>query len=218
MQYDGLVCNEGPLVYAQKKTIFATEKDSERVQGLRAHHEKRQESLKREKLIFIDESGHRLGATNRYGWAIRGEKAIGSEPHGDWKTMTMIGAMSATSVRAFMTIDAPTDKDVFSAFVTSMLLPQIKKGDIVVMDNLGAHKNGATIREIQKAGAEVLFLPPYSPDLNPIEKLWSKLKEFIRRCETNTRELFEAAVNLALQNITRDDLKGWITDCGYRIN
>lgn len=170
------------------------------------------------RLVFLDESGLRLGATNRYGWAPQGEKAYGREPHGAWETMTMIGAMSTSGLRGFMTIDAATSSDVFVAYVENELAPRLQPGDCVVMDNLAAHKNQQAKRLIEERGANVVFLPPYSPDFNPIEKLWAKLKELIRRCETLTRDTFDDAVAGALAHISISDMTAWTKHCGYSIN
>jgi transposase len=130
----------------------------------------------------------------------------------------MIGAMSISGLRGFMTVDAATSGDVFVAYVEEELAPNLRPGDCVVMDNLAAHKNQRARRAIEERGASVLFLPPYSPDFNPIEKLWAKLKEFVRRCETLTRETFDDAVAGALKNISVADMRAWTAHCGYSLN
>jgi len=131
--------------------------------------------------------------------------------------MTMIGAIALNGWRGFLTIDAPTDGDIFRAFVEHQLVPNLNPGDCVVMDNLSAHKRPDIVQAIRNAQAEVLFLPPYSPEFNPIEKVWSKLKELLRRLETLTREAFDRAVALAMDEISTDDMTAWTAYAGYAI-
>lgn len=131
--------------------------------------------------------------------------------------MTMIGAVALDGFRGFMTIDAATDTDVFRAFVTRELVPNLREGDIVVMDNLGVHKNADVQSKIRSAGADVLFLPPYSPEYNPIEKTWAKMKAIMRRLDTLTRENFDAAVARAMDAVSLDDIRAWIQHAGYQL-
>lgn len=168
------------------------------------------------KLIFLDESGMRLGSTTRYGWAPRGVKAFGKAP-GSWKMVTMIGAVGLDGFRGFANIESGTSGDVFSAFVQQQLVPKLRLGDCVVLDNLSSHKDSRAIQAIEAAGAKVVFLPPYSPEFNPIEKVWSKMKEYIRRLATLTRQAFDDAVALAMDAVTTADLRAWYEHCGYTI-
>lgn len=131
--------------------------------------------------------------------------------------MTMIGAIALDGWRGFVTIDAATDGDVFLAYVQQQLVPNLRAGDIVVMDNLAAHKRPDIVAAIRAAKADVLFLPPYSPEYNPIEKAWSKLKQIIRRLPTLTRETFDQAVAYAMRCISRDDIRAWIEYAGYSL-
>ena len=174
--------------------MVAREQDRWDVQAKRATFAAQQSSLDPTKLIFLDESGFRLGTPPNYGWAPKGEKAPGKATHGDWCTMTMIGAVALDGWRGFVTIDSATDGDVFLAYVQQQLVPQLRPGDIVVMDNLASHKSPAVIAAIRAAQAQVLFLPPYSPDFNPIEKAWAKLKDILRRLPTLSRDAFDDAV------------------------
>lgn len=114
-----------------------------------------------------------------------------------------------------MTIEAATDTEVFRAYVSEVLCPSLRPGDIVIMDNLSAHKNEATLRKIKKAGAKVRFLPAYSPDLNPIEKMWSKIKNQLRTSEARTIEDLTSAIASALSKVTPQDVRGWFISCGY---
>lgn len=130
----------------------------------------------------------------------------------------MMGAIGLDGFRGFATFDFATSGESFLAFIQCQVCPALKPGDVVVMDNLVAHKVQGVQTAIEMVGASVCFLPPYSPEINPIEKLWSKLKEIIRRTATDTRELFDDAVATAMNAITSADLVGWFTHCGYRLD
>jgi transposase len=160
----------------------------------------------------------RLGSPPRYGWAPSGEKSFGKAIHGAWKNVTMLGAIGLNGFRGFMNIEAATSGDVFCAFVAQELVPNLRAGDCVVMDNLAAHKNKAALKAIADAGATYMFLPPYSPEYNPIEKLWSKLKDYVRRTTNDLREEFDDAVAKAMSTISTDDIVAWFKHCGYAVN
>jgi transposase len=134
-------------------------------------------------------------------------------PGGHWKIMTILGAMSLDGIIAAMTIEEATDGDIFLAFVQQVLCPRLKPGDVVVMDNLSSHKAAAVRTSIENAGAELLYLPPYSPDINPIEKAWAKLKELLRAAQARTREVLEQAIADALKRITPENAKAWFRLC-----
>jgi transposase len=202
---------------AQKKTPVAREQDRPAVKEQRETFVRNQPKLKTSKLVFLDESGFRLGSPPNYGWSPLGDKSVGKATHGHWKTMTMIGAIALNGWRGFMTINAPTDGDVFRAFVVQQLIPNLRRGDIVVMDNLAAHKRPDIVAAIRTARADVLFLPPYSPDYNPIEKAWSKLKETLRRMTTLTREAFDHSVATAMDLISKADVRAWAKHAGYSL-
>lgn len=159
----------------------------------------------------------RLGAPTRYGWAERGKKAFGRAVHGSWKTVTMLGAIGLDGFRGFANIEAGTSSEVFRAFVRHELAPRLRPGDCVVMDDLSAHRDKLAREAIERAGATIRFLPPYSPEWNPIEKVWAKLKEFVRRKVTDTRDLFDDAVAEAMDTITHANLRAWHMHCGYKI-
>lgn len=131
--------------------------------------------------------------------------------------MTMIGALGLNGFRGFMTVEAGTSADVFRAFVDAALAPNLRAGDIVVMDNLSAHRDADAIAAIRERGAEVLFLPPYSPEFNPIERAWAKIKDALRRLCTLTRDAFDAAVAQALRAVSPQDIQSWVTYAGYRV-
>ena len=204
-------------VDTQKKTPIARERDTAVVQAKRDAFVATQPSLDPSRLIFVDESGFRLGSPPRYGWAPRGEDAPGKTVCGAWQTITMLGAIALSGFRGLMTIDAGTSTDVFLAFVQQVLAPNLRPGDIVVMDNLAAHKAAIVRAAIEAAGATALFLPPYSPEFNPIERAWSKLKTALRRLDTLTRAAFDSAVATAMDSITLDDIREWTAFAGYKL-
>jgi len=204
-------------VDAQKKTPIARERDTTAVQARRDAFIATQASLDPTRLIFVDESGFRLGSPPRYGWAPRGVDAPGKTVCGAWKTITMLGAIALNGFRGMMTIDAGTSTDVFHAFIQQVLVPSLRRGDIVVMDNLSAHKAPIVRAALEAVGAEVLFLPPYSPEFNPIERTWAKLKDILRRLHTLTRETFDAAVATAMDAVTLDDIRAWTAFAGYKL-
>ena len=127
----------------------------------------------------------------------------------------MISSIRLDGSTACMAIDGATDKEVFREYVRGVLLPTLMSGDIVVLDNLGAHKDAEALALLAAAGVKVWFLPPYSPDLNPIEKMWSKVKEFLRNAKARTEELLLDAIAAALKTITTEDVQGWFSSCGY---
>jgi transposase len=153
--------------------------------------------------------------TRLRGRAPRGERCHASAPCGHWKTTTMISSIRLDGTTACMTIEGATDTEVFRAYVTRVLCPTLRPGDLVIMDNLTPHKSEPTLQLITAAGAEVLFLPAYSPDFNPIEKMWSKVKALLRSAEARTPEDLVAAVGAALAQVTPKDALGWFGSCGY---
>lgn len=167
---------------------------------------------------FIDESGINLALTRLYGRAPRGERAVGSVPQNYGANVTLIGALSPRGLEAPMTVEGATDGEVFSAYVQHVLAPTLKTGDIVVMDNLRAHKVSGIKEAIEECGAQLRYLPPYSPDLSPIEHCWSKLKAALRARGARTRRALERALKRALTTITKADARAWFAHCGYRVN
>jgi transposase len=153
--------------------------------------------------------------TRAWGRAEKGERVAEATPQGHWKVLTTLGAMSVRGIIAAMTIESPTDAEVFYTYIEQVLAPQLQPGDVVVLDNLSAHKV-AGIRELIVArDAELMYLPPYSPDLNPIEKAWFKLKQFLRGIKARTAEALEQAVTEALKTITAENAIAWFRHCGY---
>lgn len=195
--------------------MVAREKDRPEVRARREQFAELQRTLDASRLVFLDESGFRLGSPPHYGWAPAGDKSPGKTTEASWRTMTMLGAIALDGWRSLVTVDAATDSDVFLAFVQQSLVPSLRFGDMVVLDNLATHKRPAVVKAIRAAGADVLFLPPYSPEYNPIEKAWAKLKEMIRRAATLTREAFDRAVAAAMHGISLEDISAWARYAGY---
>jgi transposase len=164
-------------------------------------------------MVFLDESGVTTSMTRHYARSQGGERIPEATPGGRWKIMTILGAMSLEGMIATMTIEEATDGDIFRAYVEHVLCPALKPGDVVVMDNLSSHKVSGVRQMIEKAGAEVLYLPPYSPDLNPIEKAWSKLKQLLRSAKARTKEALEQAIAGALRLISPDNASAWFKHC-----
>jgi len=153
--------------------------------------------------------------TREYARGLRGERVQGHTPRNRGTVTTMLGAMGLDGIRAMMTVEGATDAEVFEAFVTHLLVPKLKPGNIVVLDNVGAHKPEGALARIRAAGARVLFLPPYSPDLNPIELAWSKVKALLKKFEALTVAALDAAIAKATELITPEDARGWFEHCGY---
>jgi len=155
--------------------------------------------------------------TRLRGRAPRGQRLVMSAPHGHWQTTTMISSVRLDGTSACMTIDGAANTEVFHAYVREILVPTLRPGDIVVMDNLGAHKNADTLALITAAGAQTRFLPAYSPDLNPIEMMWSKVKTFLRAAEARSHPELLKTIAQALASVTANNAKGWFTACGYSL-
>ncbi len=168
------------------------------------------------RFVFIDESGAKTNMTRLRGRVKGGGRVHDSAPLGRWETTTMIAALGCNGSAAPMVIEGPTDAAVFQAYVRHMLVPVLRKGQIVVADNLSSHKGDDVRNMIQAAGAQLWLLPPYSPDFNPIEKMWSKVKEFLRAAKARCTEELDRAVANALDAVTPQDAVNWFASCGYR--
>lgn len=165
--------------------------------------------------MFLDEAGSHVAMTRDYARAPKGERAHAAVPRNRGHVTTLIGALTKEGLRAMMTVEGATDTAVFLAFVEQVLLPVLRPGDIVVLDNLGAHKPECIRRCIEAAGAHLLFLPPYSPDLNPIELCWSKLKALLKGWAARTRHDLDSAIAECMRLITASDAVAWFHHCGY---
>jgi len=153
--------------------------------------------------------------SRRYGRALEGRRLVDAVPGGHWSTTTMISAIRQEGVATAMVTEGATNSLVFGGFVESFLVPVLRPGDIVVMDNLSSHKTSLAVKAIEAVGAEVWYLPPYSPDFNPIELMWSKVKNHLRSIAARTKRTLITAIGKALRTITPDDATGWLTHAGY---
>ena len=163
----------------------------------------------------MDEVGANTAMARRYGRAPRGERVIGRIPQAHWKAVTLTAAMRLDGVAGCLAFDGATNAATFEAYVERCLVPTLRPGDIVVMDNLGAHKGDKVERLIGAAGAEVRYLPAYSPDLNPIEKMFSKLKTYLRKVARRTVDGLYEAMGDGLGMVIGRDIVGWFCSCGY---
>lgn len=155
--------------------------------------------------------------TRRYGRAPRGERVGEGVPVGHWHTLTVLGALTSEGLLAAMTVESPTDGEVFLAYLEQVLCPRLQPGQIVVMDNLAAHKVEGVRQRIESVGAQLLYLPPYSPDFNPIEPAWSKVKQLLRGAKARTLEVLETTLAQALSAITSQNASAWFVHCGYAL-
>ena len=155
--------------------------------------------------------------TRRYGRAPRGERIGEATPAGHWRTLTLLGALTVQGVLASMTVESPTDGDVFRAFLEQALCPRLQSGQVVILDNLGAHKVAGVRELVEARGARLVYLPPYSPDLNPIEQAWSKIKQQLRSAKARVLEVLEQAAGEAISLITPENAVAWFRHCGYGV-
>jgi transposase len=163
----------------------------------------------------VDETGTNIAMTPVYSRALVGERAIGKAPRNQGIKLTVVGAVALDGVRCLMAYEGGTTRQAFLRFVNEALVPSLYPGDVVVMDNLGAHYSEGVREAIQAVGAQVLYLPPYSPELNPIEHTWSKLKILLRRAEARTLKTLASALAFSSTKISKSDLSGWFSHCGY---
>jgi transposase len=169
-----------------------------------------------ERLVFVDEMGTNTSLFPLYAWSRRGERAFASVPRNWGANVTLLASMSAEGMGPCLAVEGATTKAVFEAYLERVLAPSLRPGQVVVMDNLSAHK-GCRVRElVQERGCELLYLPPYSPDLNPIEEAFAKLKALLRRAGARTREALLEAMGRTLGAVTARDARGFFEHRGYR--
>jgi transposase len=170
-----------------------------------------------ERSKFLDESGMNLAMPRLFGRPPRGERVLDTVPQNYGPNVTIIGALSLQGLDAVMTVDGATDGAVFQAYVEQVLGPTLGAGDVVLMDNLGADKVAGSRETIESYGAQVGYLPPYSPDLLPLEPCWSKIKTALRKAKARTREALDHALEHVLPTVTAVDARNWFIHCGYTI-
>jgi transposase len=197
----------------KKKTLHATERDRLEVQEERDWFREEVETIEPGRLVFVDETGVTTAMTPAYGRAPRGERVDASAP-ASWESVTVIAAMGLDGVRAPLAFPGGTDAATFQTYIEQVLVPALHEGDVVVFDNLAAHLRPAVTEAIERAGAVVLPLPPYSPDFNPIERMFSKFKGCLRRLGVRTKDRLYDAIGNALRQVTLPDILGWFRQAG----
>jgi transposase len=206
-------CREAQL---QKKSVVAGERDRPDVARRRVQWTKYQDRVEPERLVFIDETWTRTDMAPLRGWASRGHRLTAKVPHGRWRTMTFLAALRHDRIDAPWFIEGPIDGESFRTYVAKVLLPTLRPGDIVVLDNLGSHRGKAVRQLIRSVGAKLFFLPKYSPDLNPIEQVFAKLKHLVRKAAARTVDAVCAAIGEALQAFTPAECANYLKNSGYR--
>ena len=196
----------------QKKSKVAQERDEE-VRGLWRWLASRFDARR---LVFVDESGFHTSMTRLYARAPRGKRAYGKVPRNRGKNTTLIAAITIEGgMGETIAVEGATDAEAFEAYVEHFLAPSLEEGQVVVLDGLGAHRTQKVRGLVERRGADLVFLPPYSPDLNPIEEAFSKIKQLVRKAGARTREALVEAIGRALAAITPQDAAGWFAHAGY---
>jgi transposase len=206
--------------HAQKKSRRAAEQDRDDLKAERAAWRREFAAIDPARLVFVDESGASTAMDRTHGRAPSGVRVDGPVPHGHWKVTTLTAAVRLDGVppSACLAFDGATDTAAFETYIERCLVPALRPGDIVVMDNLACHKTAEVARLIGAAGAEVRYLPAYSPDLNPIERLFSKLKAALRSAAARTVDALIEAIGEGLRAVRVGDIRGWFAHSGYSTN
>ncbi len=165
--------------------------------------------------VFLDETGAATNMVRRYGWGPKGGRLVDAAPHGHWRTTTFVAGLRATGIIAPLVLDGPMTGEAFRAYVEQCLAPVLSKSDVVVMDNLAAHKVAGVREAIAAVGASVLYLPPYSPDLNPIEQMFTKLKALLRKAAARTRETLWTTIGHSLDAFSPAECRNYLMNSGY---
>jgi transposase len=202
-------------VQFQKKTLVADERERPDVKRRRDRWQRHQGRIDPTRLVFIDETWVKTNMAPLRGWAPKGERLPGAAPFGHWNTSTFIAALRHDRIDAPWVFDGPVNGDIFRTYVERVLVPTLRPGDVVVMDNLGSHKSLAVRQAIRAAGAHLLFLPPYSPDLNPIEQAFAKLKHWMRTAAPRSRDTLWRSVGTILNRFTPDECANYLKNAGY---
>lgn len=195
--------------------MYAAEQQRPDVQAQRQHWWERLARVDPARLVFIDETGAHTALARLYGRALRGQRVVDRVPQGHWQMNTLVSALRQDGVVAALVFEGATDTAAFETYVEQVLVPALRPGDIVVWDNLAAHKGAAVRRAVAQAGAEVWELPPYSPDYNPIEQLWSKVKAWLRKVGARTRAALWEAMGQALTAVLPEECRHYFVHCGY---
>ena len=199
----------------QKKTLIAAEQDRPDVARRRAQWTKYRERIDHSRLVFIDETWTKTNMVPLRGWAPRGQRIRAKVPHGRWQTMTFLAALRHDRITAPWFIDEPINGATFQLYLEKVLVPTLQPGDIVIMDNLGSHKSKAVRHAIRAAGARLFYLPKYSPDLNPIEQFFAKLKHWLRKAAQRTTETVCNALAPILNTVSPAECANYFASAGY---
>ncbi|HEU4709226.1 MAG TPA: IS630 family transposase [Methylophilaceae bacterium] len=202
----------------KKKSVHASERDAAKVCQAREDYQAALRACDINRLKFMDETGSNIAMTRRYGRAPKGVRVRDRVPKNFGRNVTILGTLSIRGLEAVMTVEGATDAAVFRAYVQQVLVPTLHPGEIVIMDNLGAHKVAGIRKAIEATGASLVYLPPYSPDYSPIELCWSKLKTRLRAAKTRSREILDQAMTTAIATITPEDARHWFAHCGYALH
>jgi transposase len=197
----------------KKKSLYADQRNRPDVQAKREQFRRDVDEIEPKTLVFVDETGVNTAMTPAYGRAPRGQRVVDSAP-ASWTTFTVIAALGRDGVRAPLVYPGATDTAVFQAYVDQVLVPELHKGDVVIYDNIKPHLAPGVAKSIEGAGARVLPLSPYSPDYTPIEEMFSKAKQGLRRARARTRTRLENAVGQVLRHVTPQDIIGWFQHAG----
>jgi transposase len=198
-----------------KKSLHAAEQDRPDVAAARRAWRRKHAKLDPRRLVFIDETCASTNMTRRYGRGKRAERLVCKVPHGHWKTSTFIAALRYDCVSAPLLLDGPMNESSFKAYVEQILVPTLKRGDIVVMDNVSIHKVAGVREAIEARGATLVYLPPYSPDLNPIEQFFSKLKALLRKAAAHSIKNLWTVIGSCLKLFSRRECAAFLTHAGY---
>jgi transposase len=190
---------------------------SERNNYKRAWYRRRVSGIDPKQLIFIDEAAVNTAMTRRFGWAAPGERVIDKVPRNYGAQTSLISAIALRGLVATMSLEGAVDTLAFDAYISEVLRPKLKAGDVVILDNLNVHKASQIEQVAKQRGARVIWLPPYSPDYSPIEQCWSKIKQLLRAAKARTREELESALSEALKLVAKSDICGWFNHCGYPV-
>ena len=199
----------------EKKTAHAAEQSRPDVLKRRWDWFDAQPDLHPDRLVFVDETWAATNLARTHGRAPRGERLRAAVPHGHWKATTLVAGLRNTGMVAPMVLDGPINGETFRAYVDQVLVPELRPGDIVVMDNLGSHKGLGVRRAIEAAGASLLYLPPYSPDFNPIENAFAKLKSALRRAAERTLDRLWATIGRTIGTFTSAECANYFAAAGY---
>ena len=203
------------MASASKKSVYASEQDRPDVAAARERWVAAQKLFDPDRLIFIDETGTSTNMARLRGRCRRGKRLIGKVPHGHWKITTFVAGLRREAITAPFVIDQPMNSAIFKAYLEQCLVPTLKPGDIVIMDNLSSHKNEDVRQIIEAAGASLRYLPPYSPDFNPIEQAFSKLKAHLRKASERSIPALWDRIGAILDGFPADHCRNFFSHAGY---